>query len=61
VKQFLEVQQRRFETDLITLKEKQEQNTASAGEKKTTTAPVSSSASATRSYNKEITVYGKTK
>lgn len=56
VKQFLEIQQRRLETDLILLKEKQEQQTP-ATEKKPT-APVTSS---NRVYTKEITLYGKTK
>jgi len=55
VKQFLEVQQRRLETDLITLKEKQEKAaTASATEKKPS-ATVSTAAS--RSYTKEISLY----
>ncbi|CAF0831799.1 unnamed protein product [Rotaria sp. Silwood1] len=54
VKQFLEVQQRRLETDLVTLKEKQEQNTASAVEKKqSVTVPPS----ANRSYTKDLTLY----
>ncbi|CAF4030622.1 unnamed protein product, partial [Rotaria sp. Silwood2] len=54
VKQFLEIQQRRLETDLITLKEKQEQNAAPAAEKKpTVTVPSSTN----RSYTKEITLY----
>ncbi|CAF0736060.1 unnamed protein product [Rotaria sordida] len=54
VKQFLEIQQRRLETDLITLKEKQEQNAASAVEKKpSVTVPSSTS----RSYTKEISLY----
>ncbi|CAF1378729.1 unnamed protein product [Rotaria magnacalcarata] len=54
VKQFLEVQQRRLETDLIALKEQQNAATVPAIEKKPT-APVV--ASTNRSYTKEITVY----
>ena len=57
VKQSLELQQRRFETELITLKEKQEKATAAASaatEKKPT-----ATATATRSYTKEITLYGR--
>jgi len=54
VKQALELQQRRFETDLITLKEKQEKAAAPVTEKKPV-APV-----ANRSYTKEITLYGNT-
>lgn len=54
VKQALELQQRRFETDLINLKEKQEQTVAATTEKKT--AAVATPAS--RAYTKEITVYG---
>jgi len=56
VKQFLELQQRRLDTELITLKEKQEQKTASTEEKKTS-APASSSSSAARSYTKELSLY----
>ncbi|CAF4598851.1 unnamed protein product [Rotaria socialis] len=57
VKQFLEVQQRRLETDFIALKEKQEQQNvaATAAAEKKPTAPVV--ASTNRSYTKEITVY----
>ena len=56
VKQCLELQQRRFETELITLKEKQEKAAAAATEKKqSATIPVA----AGRSYTKEITLYGK--
>jgi hypothetical protein len=55
VKQFLEVQQRRFETELVTLKEKQEKNAASTTEKKPVAA---ASLPAGRSYTKEITLYG---
>ncbi|CAF4534229.1 unnamed protein product [Rotaria socialis] len=59
VKQFLEVQQRRLETDFIALKEKQEQQNvaATAAAEKKPTAPVV--ASTNRSYTKEITVYGR--
>ena len=57
MKQCLEIQQRRFETDLIGLKEKKEQSAAaSAGEKKTN-APIV--ASANRTYTKEISLYGR--
>jgi len=58
VKQFLEIQQRRLETELIGLKEKKEETAASVGEKKPS-ATVSSST--TRSYTKEITLYCKMK
>jgi hypothetical protein len=59
VKQFLEVQQRRFETELITIKEKQEKEAAAATEKKATATVSSSTTTATRSYTKEISLYGK--
>jgi hypothetical protein len=58
VKQFLEIQQRRLETELIGLKEKKEETAASVGEKKPSAAV---SSSTTRSYTKEITLYGKMK
>ena len=61
VKQALELQQRRFETELIALREKQEKSAASASttttEKKPTTATSTATATA-RAYTKEITVYG---
>ena len=57
VKQCLEIQQRRFETELIALKEKQEQTAAPSTEKKPATTTLSSSTA--RSYTKEITLYGK--
>jgi hypothetical protein len=59
VKQFLEVQQRRFETELITIKEKQEKEAATATEKKPTATVSSTTTTATRSYTKEISLYGK--
>lgn len=55
VKQALELQQRRFETDLTNLKEKQEKAAAAATEKKPTATPAPA---ASRSYTKEITGYG---
>ncbi|CAF1122668.1 unnamed protein product [Adineta ricciae] len=55
VKQCLEIQQRRFETELIALKEKQEQTAAPSTEKKPATTTLSSSTA--RSYTKEITLY----
>ena len=54
VKQALELQQRRFETDLINLKDKQEKATAATEKKPTATA----SSTANRTYTKEITGYG---
>ena len=60
VKQALELQQRRFETELITLKEKQDKSGASASTTTaTTTEKKPAAATATgRAYTKEITVYG---
>jgi hypothetical protein len=54
VKQSLELQQRRLETELINLKEKQEKETT---EKKPSAAVPPAT---TRSYTKEISLYGKT-
>ncbi len=58
VKQYLELQQRRLETELITLKEKTAAaTTATAATEKKPTATVPSTTN--RSYTKEITLYGK--
>ena len=60
MKQFVELQQRRLETDLINLKEKQEKAAAAAtaAAEKKTTAAAAGATSTTRSYTKEISVYG---
>jgi len=64
IKQFLEVQQRKYETDLINLKEKQrlqqeQANKAAISPEKSNTASASSTTTTTpnRTYNKDITLY----
>jgi len=61
VKQVLEVQQRKYETDLINLKEKQrlqqEQDNTTTVREKTVTASATAIPSTNRSYNKDITLY----
>lgn len=59
MKQSLELQQRRFETELTNLKAKQEQIAAAAvaAAEKKSSATASATATA-RSYTKEVSVYG---
>ncbi len=60
VKQYLELQQRRFETELITLKEKTAAATTATATATTEKKPTATVPSTTnRSYTKEITLYGK--
>ncbi|CAF0845884.1 unnamed protein product [Didymodactylos carnosus] len=57
IKQFLEIQLRKYQTELLSLKEKQQQQNDNKTGEKAVSAQASATTSTNRSYNKDITLY----